>query len=324
MTSVPHTKQGLMPGTREPIGAFVCNICGAHNTSTADSSDRERVSCSRCRSSIRFRSIVLALSRALFGLDLKLTEFPVLKSVRGLGLSDSDVYSPGLGNRFSYVNTFYHRDPGFDLSQPDEREFGKYDFVICSDVLEHVPGPVDRAFAALARLLKPTGFLILTVPYSLEPGMVEHYPELAESGFVEIDGRTVLVGRSASGEYRVFDNLTFHGGGGSTLERRIFSDESLRAGLAAAGFATVRFDASGNRGFGVVFTSPCSLPVIATRAPFALNTSGVSELVEQLSAARAVLSALESSRWLRLGRRLGVGPDLKRWCGRGTVEGHRR
>ena len=239
---MPHRNQEPKPGVREAIGAFICNICGAHNISTEDPSERERVSCSRCGSTIRFRSIVLTLSRALFGLDLKLPEFPVLKSVRGLGFSDSAVYSGGLASSFSYTNTFYDRDPSFDLSRPDEREFGKYDFVICSDVLEHVPEPVDRAFGALARLLKPHGALILTVPYSQEAGTIERYADLTDSRFAEVNGRTVLVGRSASGEYRVFDELTFHSGTGPTLERRIFSEESIRAGLAAAGFPIVQFE----------------------------------------------------------------------------------
>ncbi|MGO9012608.1 MAG: class I SAM-dependent methyltransferase [Bryobacteraceae bacterium] len=310
---MPHRKHDHKSGAPDPIGAFVCNICGcgAHSVSTAEASERERAGCLRCGSSIRFRSIVLALSRALFGLDLTLPQFPVLKSLRGLGFSDSAVYSGRLENHFSYTNTFYDRDPSFDLARPDEKEFGKYDFVICSEVLEHVLGPVDRAFATLARLLKPTGVLILTVPYSLEPETIEHYPESAGSGFAEVDGRTVLVSRSASGEYRVFDQLTFHGGSGSTLERRIFSEEGLRAGLAAAGFPIVRFELTGNRNFGVIFATPWSLPVIAARAPFALSASGVTELVKDFCAARAIANAVKSSRWLRLGRTLGVGPDLK-------------
>jgi SAM-dependent methyltransferase len=241
------------------------------------------------------------LSRALFGLDLTFPEFPILKSVRGLGLTDSDVYAGRLETRFSYINTFYHHEPRFDLLEPDEREFGKYDFVICSEVLEHVPAPVDRAFVTLARLLKPTGFLILTVPYSLRSETMEHYPAFAKSGLAEIDGRTVLVCRSDSGEYRVFDDIAFHGGTGSTLEHRIFSEAGIRAELAGAGFQGVRFDTAGNRDFGIVFTDNCSLPVIAERSPFALSASGVTELTKQLK-------ALKSSRWFRLGRAVGLGP----------------
>jgi len=307
---IPGMKEPEKPKGDEALGSFTCNICGAQNRSDVPVRDREAVSCSQCRSSIRFRSVILALSRALFGMDLELPEFPLLKSVRGLGISDADTYSARLENRFSYTNTFYHRDPRFDLLRPDERELGKYDFVICSDVLEHAPSPIEVAFATLGGLLKPTGFLVLTVPYSLEPGTLEHYPELAEAAFAEINGRTVLVGRSSDGGYHVFDGLTFHGGAGSTLERRIFSDAGIRKGLAAAGFPIVHFDSLGNRGFGVDLSAPCSLPVIATRVPFALCASGVSELVGQLLSARAALNAVRSSRWLRLGRTFGAGPDL--------------
>lgn len=294
--------------TGASLGGFTCNICGARNPSI-DASERERASCAQCRSSIRFRSIVLALSRTLFGAELAISDFPVLKSVRGLGMSDSDIYAGRLENRFNYTNTFYHREPRFDLLHPDEREFGQYDFVICSDVLEHVPDPA-AAFTTLSRILKPAGVVILSVPYSLEAETIEHFPDLVETGFAEIEGRTVLVGRTTSGEYRVFDKLAFHGGSGATLERRIFSDAGIRAALAAADFPLVQFDASGSREFGVVYSDPCSLPVIAAKAPFVLNASGVTELVEQLSSARGVLRAAEKSRWLRLGRALGLGPHL--------------
>ncbi len=302
--------QGDQPGHGAPLGAFTCNICGARNVSAAGADDREAATCSQCRSSIRFRAIVLALSRALFGLDLPIPDFPVLKSVRGFGISDSEIYAGRLENCFTYTNTFCHREPAFDLLRPDEKEFGKYDFVICSEVLEHVTDSVDAAFTTLARLLKPSGVLILTVPYSLEAGIAEHYPELAGSALAEFDGRTILVGRSPNGEYRVFDDLKFHGGTGATLERRVFSDESMRAGLAAAGFAGARFEVAGSREFGVVFSIPCSLPIIATRAPFVLNSSGITELVEQLSEANGIIRALKTSRWLRLGRTIGLGPDL--------------
>jgi SAM-dependent methyltransferase len=262
---------------------------------------------------MRFRSIVLALSRALFGMDLSLRDFPLLKTVRGLGISDSEIYSSRLQNRFNYTNTFYHRAPAFDLSQPDAAEFGKYDFVICSDVLEHVSAPVDRAFHTLARLLKPAGVLILTVPYTLAEETVEHFPNLHETGFAEIGGATVLVNRSGSGNYEVFDQLVFHGGEGSTLEMRVFSEADLRARLTATGLTNVRFEASGSPKFGVLFSGPCSLPIVATREPFSLGASGTSELIQQLTAARALLNAVKESRWLRLGRLFGLGPNLRSW-----------
>lgn len=159
---------------------------------------------------------------------------------------------------------------------------------------------VSTGFCHTGRLAEATGFLVLTVPYSLEPGTLEHYPELAESAFAATNGRTVLVGRSSDGGHHVFDERTFHGGAGSTLERRIFSDAGIRKGLAAPGFLVVHFDSVGNRGFAVDLSAPCSLPVIASRVPFALCASGVSELVGQLLSARAALNAVRPSRRLRM------------------------
>jgi SAM-dependent methyltransferase len=259
---------------------------------------------------MRFRSIILVLSRALFGMDLKLGDFPSLKSVRGLGISDSDTYCGRLAERFSYVNTFHHAEPALDLCRPDEREFGRYDFVICSDVLEHVPAPVDRAFNTLARLLKPGGVLIVTAPYSLREGTVEHFADLHETGLAEIGGRVVLVNRSQDGNYEVIDELSFHGGSGFTLEMRVFSETDVRARLASAGLINVRFDGTGNGEFGVIYSGFCSLPIVASRQPFSLGVSGIGELAAQVVGARALLDAVRESRWVRLGQFFGLGPKI--------------
>jgi SAM-dependent methyltransferase len=244
-------------------------------------------------------------------MDLELDKFPRLKSLRGLGISDSDIYSRRLEDRFSYTNTFYHREPEFNLSRPDESEFGKYDFVICSDVLEHVRPPMDGAFGALARLLKPAGILILTVPYTLANETIEHFPALEDTGLAEVNGRTVLVNRLGDGNYEVFDQLVFHGGHGSTMEMRLFAEADIRAKLTAAGFTNVHFEATANQKFGVTFTGPCSLPIICTREPFSLRASGITELTEQLIAVRTLIDAVKKSRWMRLGRLLGVGPRIR-------------
>ena len=292
-------------------GHFLCNICGTGNKAALDPNNREEATCLGCRSSMRFRAIVLALSRALFGMDLSLRQFPVLKSIRGLGISDSDVYSGRLETHFNYTNTFHDREPSFDLTQPRQEEFGKYDFVICSDVLEHIPYPVESGFQTLVRLLKPHGVLILTAPYTLESATVEHFPGVRRTALVEIDGRMVLVSRSADGRYEIFDDLVFHGGHGATLERRVFSESDLRAGLAAAGLASVRFEVTGSRQFGVDFSYPWSLPIIASQAPFSLSESGIREVVEQLVKQRDLLRAVKESRWLRMSRLLGLGPRLR-------------
>lgn len=53
-----------------------------------------------------------------------------------------------------------------DLTQHNESiPDGSFDYVVCTEVLEHTLQPFDAA-AELARLLKPGGLLFLTVPFN--------------------------------------------------------------------------------------------------------------------------------------------------------------
>ncbi len=138
---------------------FTCNICGS--AASAELPDREASSCGNCGSNVRFRWIVHALSVGLFGESLPLAQFPARKRVRGLGMSDPQQIADVLSKRFDYKNTFYHREPRFDIMEGKgkaEFDFGAFDFIVASEVFEHVQGPVQTAFDNLARLLKPGGF----------------------------------------------------------------------------------------------------------------------------------------------------------------------
>jgi len=309
-----NTRKGIQSDSVEPALSggklhFTCNICASRNLASLDFSDREKATCESCGSSARLRSVLLVLSRALFDADLPLVEFPTLKSIRGIGISDSEVYASGLEQAFSYHNTYFHKEPKFDLREPDEREFGKYDFVVCSEVLEHVAPPVDRAFETLARLLTPTGILILTLPYSIDATTIEHFPGSAEFALVEINDKTILVSGDQE-TYRVFDQLSFHGGHGSTVEMRLFSESDIRKRLFSAGLADVRIGTKSSKEFGVVFSGPCSLPITASREGFFLRPPGINELIQQLIVDRKQLKMAGMSRWVRLGRRLGLGPAI--------------
>src|SRR5450755_2101939 len=101
---------------------FRCNLCGLRNDGPVLVS-REEAACKGCGSSIRFRSTMLALSRQLFGHDIALIDFPVLKSLRGLGFSDSETYRELLERKFTYTNTHFDREPCFDLLHPPPGEF---------------------------------------------------------------------------------------------------------------------------------------------------------------------------------------------------------
>src|SRR5260370_13947144 len=99
----------------------------------------------------------------LFGNTVVLAKFPKLKAIRGLGLSDQPRYASILAEKFDYTNTFYDREPRFDISESHPKLTGTYDFILLADVLEHIAPPVECALQQACRLLKPYGFLGITV-----------------------------------------------------------------------------------------------------------------------------------------------------------------
>lgn len=250
------------------FGSFTCNICGTACERPTAAIEREGASCSVCGSSMRERALAALVSSEIFGLPMALPEFPPLKGIRAIGMSDSPELSARLAEKFDYTNTFYHQSPFFDLTRPDERDFGRYDFILSSEVLEHVPPPIEAAFATLARLLKPDGLLLMTTPYLLDGKTAEHFPELYQYTLASPGGRTVLVNRRRDGNIETFENLVFHGGPGSTLELRVFTEPALREMLAGAGFASVHTATASYPEFGVEHAETWSLPMAARKGRF--------------------------------------------------------
>jgi len=257
------------------------------------------------------RGLLHALSMELYGLPLTLPEFPRMKSLRGLGMSDSIQYADLLSARFDYRNTFYDREPRFDIAHADEREFGRHDFVLASEVLEHVAPPVERAISNAAALLKDSGVLLLTVPYSLEATTAEHFPELNEYGVARLGGRLVLVNRTAAGEIQTFDDLVFHVSfGDPALEVREFSERDLVCALRAAGLTGVHIYAEDYPPYGILHAEACSFPIAVRKAPIALSRDAVRDLAEQWRDVRQThdrqMRRLTESFWFRIGRKLGL------------------
>jgi SAM-dependent methyltransferase len=245
---------------------FVCNVCGGETFDCAlKELPREARTCVHCGSSIRSRSVIHALSLALFGRSLSLPEFPADPSIVGLGLSDWVCYAKSLAEKFSYTNTFFHAEPFLDISAPITNAAETCDFLIASEVFEHVCPPVSRAFGGAFKLLKPGGNLVLTVPFSNAAETVEHYPELHDYKIVQFGNEHVLVNRTASGRFEIFEKPVFHGGPGTTLEMRIFSRDGLKRHLAAAGFENIRFLGKDAPQWGIVYNGPWSLPILAKR-----------------------------------------------------------
>ncbi len=244
------------------------------------------------------------LSEELFGISMPLTEFPRVRSLRGIGTSDSVSYADRLADRFDYRNTFFHREPRFDVAHPAADEFGRYDFLLSSEVLEHVESPVEAAFQNVCHMLKPAGVFVFTVPYSLESTTTERFGKLHDFGFAQLSDRIVLVNRTPEGEAQVFDDLIFHGGPGSTLEMREFSESALKSLLAAAGFTEVRIDGSDHPEFGILRRYSWSLPMAARKGPFAFSKDATRDLAEQYRESHKRLESLMRSFLLRMAYKL--------------------
>ena len=245
---------------------FLCNVCGEKCLINGEELRREQASCLGCNSSPRTRAIIRVLSLELFGKNLPLPYFPTRKDLRGLGTSDSEHYAVPLAQKFDYQNTYLHREPFLDLSaRTPVSLIDSNDFVISSEVFEHIPPPVSRAFENVWKMLKPGGVLVLTVPYSTQAETVEHFPELNEFSIVEKDGSFVLRNKTKAGVVQEFNDLVFHEGPGSTLEMRVFAENALIQHLKDTGFADIKVHRTADLVHGICWPEPWSLPISARK-----------------------------------------------------------
>lgn len=216
------------------------NIYGCLQGIDAGKIGRETTVACDTRTWHRARALMYALTKAL-----KL--HPVLpwngpdRTVRGIGLSDDDNYAWVLGSLFDYTNTFFHQEPRLDICA-DDLAYSGLDFIVSTDVFEHVLPPVEKAFRNCHRMLKPGGVLVFSVPYAANRNeTIEHFPSLhewhLEDRLTAGDRKeTVLVNINPQGEQEVFDKLCFHGGQGETLEMRNFGKGHLLELAAKTGF----------------------------------------------------------------------------------------
>jgi hypothetical protein len=185
--------------------------------------------------------MIHVLSTELFGESLALPDMDTKRNITGIGMTDWPGYANPLADRFNYRNTYYHQEPKLDITDPDidPALHGTLDFIISSDVFEHVEPPVSVAFENLRKLLKPSGVVVFSVPYGKQDETVEYFPELYDYRIIVKEGRRVLENVTRDGVSQTFENLEFHGGPGATLAMRWFSESSLIREFSRVGLGNV-------------------------------------------------------------------------------------
>ena len=260
----PETLTALYPNHLGHLN-YICNICGQHAGLNLSSLHREMVSCFTCGSSLRYRAIIQLLSKELFGVSTLLPDFPIKRDIRGIGMSDWEGYSDVLVHKFDYVNTFYDQDPTLDITEINPELEDSLDFLISSDVFEHVAPPISIAFRNAYRMLKPGGVFIFSAPYKKLGITEEFYPNLYKYDIVLVNDQQVLYNTTRDGRKEVFTDLTFHGGPGVTLAMRLFSELSLIREFYKAGFQTIRIANESYFEYGIYWNNYSDLPIVARK-----------------------------------------------------------
>lgn len=161
-----------------------CNICGKileFELEEILSKDeilgyRETLDCPKCGCISRDRGLVWALSNCI----QKETPFFELKNDKKLKILESTglrTYPKILKEKFDYFNPRFSKFTPLLKMFPNkyadlQRLFfkdDKFDFVLTSDIFEHIRLD-DDAFSEIFRVLKPKGYFLMTIPfdYSLE------------------------------------------------------------------------------------------------------------------------------------------------------------
>ena len=249
---------------QEATVAFRCNLCGRANRVAPARIGREVPSCDGCGSTVRFRTIGRLVMREALGSDAALCDVTPDRRIRGLGLSDAEVYAKPLARAFAYENTYFHASPRLDILRIPTHRRGRYDFLIASDVFEHVAPPIDLAFRNAHALLAAGGVFIFSVPFTLADDTVEHLPDLHDWHLQQRNRRCRVINRTRGGRVQVFRRAGIsrrrgHDAGNAASFRAPPSSAILPSRI----FGTSRIAAEPCATFGIAWPEPLSVPIVA-------------------------------------------------------------
>ena len=211
-----------------------CAICGAAHKSKPVST--EEIGCESCSSTWRAQAICRAILCGLgYPEDANIRFINNDLSRVGLGISDDWRLARALSPLFAYTNSFLHQFPVVDICSPPQQAIGKFEFISCSDVLEHTPPPRSAALMGLYQMLKPTGFTVISVPLRKGFQFAEFYPELTTWRHENDSVNWV----DKDGHEHVDRDPEFHGGEGLTVAFRQWTEEKLIEELKAVGFSEI-------------------------------------------------------------------------------------
>lgn len=167
---------------------------------------RERLECPSCRMNNRQRLMAALVKQALAAKPNKKVYFmeqvtPIFHWVKATFSQHQIIGSEYLGHEYesgSVINGMRHEDVE-NLSFGDDT----LDLIVSNDVFEHVPNPA-KAFSECARVLKPGGIMLATIPFhcdkdssvvraKLIDGKLEHlHPPVFHGNPVSAEGSLVF------------------------------------------------------------------------------------------------------------------------------------
>jgi SAM-dependent methyltransferase len=204
-----------------------CNVCGWTDRFLRLDRGREGTVCSNCGSTSRNRAVAFVLARVLEE-NQPTFRWKYRRTMRMLESSARGALAMYFRRKFDYYGTEFDPEKIASGKRPrDYADFQKlhydadtFDFVVASDVFEHIRHDAD-AMRELQRVLKPGGYLILTVPYDDE--RADTIQRVDTSGPTDVH---LLPPR-------------YHGGGGHTLAYREYGRDLIDL-VRSAGFSVER------------------------------------------------------------------------------------